>query len=134
MTTPVRVVVIGEHTHERQRLARLLGSLPGVYIAAEVDLVCQMGQQAGHVDAEWVVLDIDRHPLAGALGLAQARGTFPGSRIIILARSIHPKYLQFLKESGASCCIDKDDPDSLTRLTNTLGLMSAPSPLFTAYR
>lgn len=120
MSTPVRVVVISEEARERQQLTRTLDGLPGVKIVAEVDLVSQMGKQAGDIDADCVVLDIDRYPLAGTLGLAQARGTFPGARIILLTRSIHPRYLQFLKESGASCCIDKDDPDRLTQLISAL--------------
>lgn len=125
MPTPVRVVLVSEDSRERQELAGLLGGLPGVQIVAEVDLVCRMDRQAGHVGADWVVLDIDRYPLAGTLGLAQARGTFPGARIIVLARSIHPRFLQFLKSSGASCCIDKDDPHRLVQLISVL--LMAPS-------
>jgi AmiR/NasT family two-component response regulator len=123
MTTSVRTVVIAEEACERRQLVQTLGSLSGIRVVAEVDRVCQMGRQARHVEAECVVLDIDRYPLAGTLGLAQARGTFPGARIIVLVRSVHPRYLQFLKESGASCCIDKDDPDKLAQVANAVGLM-----------
>jgi DNA-binding NarL/FixJ family response regulator len=112
--------VISEQARERRELTRALDGLPGVEIVAEVDLVCQMGQQAGHIEADCVVLDIDRYPLAGTLGLAQTRGTFPSARIMILVRAIHPRFVQFLKESGASCCIDNDDPDRLTQLMSAL--------------
>ncbi|MFQ5854838.1 MAG: hypothetical protein ACE5LU_04230 [Anaerolineae bacterium] len=125
MSTPVRVVVVSEEATERQDLTRALDGLPGIETVAEVDLVCEMGKQAGNIDTDCVVLDIDRYPLAGTLGLAQARGTFPGARVIVLARSIHPRFLQFLKDSGGSCCIDKDDPGKLTHLISAL-LMVAP--------
>lgn len=121
MAASVRTVVISEEARERQALIQALDSLPGVQVVAEVDRVCQMGRQAGQVDADCVVLDIDRYPLAGTLGLAQARGTFPNARIIILARFIPPRYLRFLRESGASCCIDKDEPAPLAWLGQAVG-------------
>lgn len=120
MSPLVRVVVVSEEARERRELMRVLDDLPGIEIVAEVDLVCQMGRQAGDVDADCVVLDIDRYPLAGTLGLAQVKGTFPGASIVILARAIHPRFLQFLKQSGASCCIDKGEPDWLAHLMSAL--------------
>lgn len=117
-TDAVRVVVISEKAKERQQLTQLVDSLPGLQIVAEVDLVCQMGRQAGNADADCVVLDIDRYPLAGTLGLAQAKATFPDASILILARAVPPRFLQYLKASGASCCIDKDDPDMQAHLIN----------------
>lgn len=121
---PVRIVIISEDARERQQLANMLQGLPDVEIAAEVDLVCQMGKQAGQVNADCVVLDIDQYPLAGTLGLAQARGTFPGVPVILLTRSIPPRYLQFLKKSGAKCCIDKSNPDKLTQFINVLQMFA----------
>ena len=123
MSRSVRVVVISEETCEREKLARILNDTPGVTVVAEVNRVCRMEAQAGHIDADHVMLDIDRYPLAGTLGLTQARATFPDARFIVLARSIPSRYLRFLRESGASCCIDKDDPDKLAWLTNAIGLM-----------
>lgn len=111
MSPLVRVVVVSEEARERRELMRVLDDLPGIEIVAEVDLVCQMGRQAGDVDADCVVLDIDRYPLAG---------TLPGTSIVILARAIHPRFLQFLKQSGASCCIDKGEPDWLAHLMSAL--------------
>lgn len=121
MSAPVRVVVISEEARERERRVRVLNATPGVEVTAQVDQVCDMRKQAGHIDADCVVLDIDRYPLAGTLGLAQARATFPDARIIVLTRSIPPRYLQFLRESGASCCIDKDDPMHRTWLMQAIG-------------
>jgi DNA-binding NarL/FixJ family response regulator len=122
MFRSVRVVLISEEKRERESLAQTLSDMPGVAIVAEVDRVCHMGRQAGHVGVDCVVLDIDCHPMAGTLALTLARAIFRDARIVVLARSVHPRYPQFLKESGASCCIDKDDPGELALLVNALGL------------
>ncbi|MBI3942732.1 MAG: hypothetical protein HY326_06940 [Chloroflexi bacterium] len=119
-SVPLSVVVMSEDAQERQSLGRLLRNLPGVELLAEVDLICQMGKQAGHLDAQCVVLDIDRYGRAGLLSLMQARATFPNARIILLTRSIIPRFCEFLKASGASYCIDKDDPSGDVRVINAL--------------
>ncbi|MBI3943792.1 MAG: hypothetical protein HY326_12320, partial [Chloroflexi bacterium] len=66
---PLSVVIISENAPDRQSYVRLMQDLPGVVLLAEVDLVCQMGKQAGHLDVKCVVLDIDRYPRAGLLSL-----------------------------------------------------------------
>ncbi|HBY96251.1 MAG TPA: hypothetical protein DEP84_20240 [Chloroflexi bacterium] len=116
----LRVVVASEDAGERQILTQVVEGLPGTALVAEVTLICQMGRQAGHVAADCVVLDIDRYPLAGALSLTQARATFRGASVIVLARSIRLRFLHFLEASGASCCIDKDDPGWQVQLMQAL--------------
>lgn len=124
MPRSVHVVVISEEAGEREKLAQTLNDLWGEAIVTEVDRVSQMSRQAGQVEPDCVVLDIDRYPLAGTLGLAQARATFPDTRIIVLARSIPSRYLRFLRKSGASCCIDKDDAAHLTSVAQLVGVLS----------
>lgn len=126
MSKPIiRTVVISEDEHERAMLMQVLDGVSGIDVVAEVTLVCQMGNQAGHVDADAVILDIDRYPRAGTLSLVQAQATFPDARILMLVRDPDPRFPKFLKASGASCCIDKDDHGFPAQVLTTLQAIGA---------
>lgn len=121
----IRTVVISEDEDERAILKQILNGVSGIEVAAEVTLICQMGNQAGHVDAHAVILDIDRYPMAGTLSFVQAQATFPDTRILMLVREPDPRFPKFLKASGASCCIDKDDYDYPAQLLTALQAVGA---------
>lgn len=116
----IRTVVISEDAQERATIVQTLDGIAGIEVVAEVTLICQMGKQAGHVDADAVILDIDRYPMAGTLSLVQAKATFPNTPILVLVRDPAPQFPTFLKASGASCCIDKDDHEYSAQLLTAL--------------
>jgi DNA-binding NarL/FixJ family response regulator len=106
--TPIRVLLVDDHTLMRAGIRTLLGHLQGVEVVAEAaDGPTALDQIATH-RPDVTLLDIAMPGLNGLEVAARVAGDYPQTRVIILTMHLDAEYVRKAIQVGAAGYLLKD--------------------------
>lgn len=123
-----------DHRLVRGALARLVDSLAGIEVVAEVDDGRQLIEALAGQDADVAVVDVAMPVLNGFDTVAQLVRDRPGVRTLILSMYTSPEYVRRAREVGADGFVAKDVDaaafeDIIRRVARGERFLSAPAGL-----
>jgi DNA-binding NarL/FixJ family response regulator len=108
MMTPVRVLLVDDHTLVRAGIRSLLDAMEGFNVVAEASDGREALALARAHQPDIVVMDIAMKDLNGLETTVQIKRDFPGTRVIILSMHGTGDYVQQAIRAGASGYLMKD--------------------------
>lgn len=108
MNTPIRILLVDDHTIVRQGLSRLLGEYPEFQIVGEAFDGYSAIEQVGKLEPNVVIMDIAMPKMNGIEATRRLRKMFPTVKILILSMYSQKHYIHELFETGVSGYLLKD--------------------------
>jgi two-component system nitrate/nitrite response regulator NarL len=116
MTTPIRLLVVDDHTLFRRGLVALLASDPTLQVIGEAGDAPEAVRRAGKLQPDVVLLDNHLPGATGVQSLSGLREAAPRTRIVLLTVSEDEQDLQAALRGGASGYLLKTiEGDELSR-------------------
>ncbi|MCE7002299.1 response regulator transcription factor [Kibdelosporangium philippinense] len=105
--TPVRLVVVDDHTLFREGVREMLQTAPNFQVVGEGESGAQAITLAGELQPDVVLLDVEMPGPGVAVTIKQIRFTAPFTKIVILTMHDDPVLVHDLLELGASAYLVK---------------------------
>jgi DNA-binding NarL/FixJ family response regulator len=127
-STPVRVMLVDDHTVVRRGLRALIESVPGWEVCAEASEGHEAVMIAVEVQPDIVVMDLSMPKLGGIDAAIQLRKALPGVEVLILTmHESGPLIAQALKAGARGYLLKSESED---RLMEALAALSDHHPYF----
>ena len=98
----VRVLVVDDHPAFRKALTSALDMVDGFEVAGEAGSGVAACQEAEHVDADVILMDLSMPDLSGIDAMRQIHETKPDLPVVILTAHADPGVEREAREAGAS--------------------------------
>jgi DNA-binding NarL/FixJ family response regulator len=84
MTLPIRILVADDHPIVRDGLVAILGTQPDLHVVGEVGDGVELVAQAGSLQPDVVLTDLEMPGLDGVAAIQQVRQVSPTTRVVVL--------------------------------------------------
>jgi DNA-binding NarL/FixJ family response regulator len=126
---PLRILVVDDDPHSRQRVTSLLADEPGVEIAGQASSGEEALAKAAQLEPDLVVMDVQMPGMSGLQTLERIKKQAKVPLVILMTLSDYPGYSDLSKLLGADGFISKRDlPTALPTTIKTLFPRPEPGP------